>query len=278
MEEFFMSESLIYELEHVTYQYKDGKIALEDIDLQVAARERMMLLGPNGCGKSTLQKILAGLIFSTSGTVTAFGEKIQFQLMKDKQFSTAFRRKVGFVFQNSDVQIFCTSVLDEIMFGPLAMGMNFSAAKQRAEELISYTGISSLSHCSPHHLSGGEKKKVAIAAILAVNPEVLIFDEPTNGLDPKSQRWIIDTINQLNQAGKTIILATHCLELVPELADRVVVLGENHRIIASDTPKAILTNREILLAANLIDPRYHLHLHGTDGHVHIHKRDEGFDS
>ncbi len=265
-----MPQSFIYELTNMSYQYSDGKTALQDLNLTVAAKERLVLLGPNGCGKSTLQKILAGLIFASSGHVTAFGADIQLQSMKDKRFSTAFRRKVGFVFQNSDVQIFCTSVLDEIMFGPLAMGMNFAQAKERAEELLSFTGISALAHSSPHHLSGGEKKKVAIAAVLAVNPEVLIFDEPTNGLDPRSQRWIIDTINQLNQAGKTIILATHYLELVPELADRVVVLDDNHRIIASDKPETILADRELLLTANLIDPRYHLHLHGTDRHVHVH--------
>ncbi len=266
---------VLYELTKVAYQYNGGKSALTDINLTVQAQERLILLGPNGCGKSTLQKILAGLLFVSSGSFTAFGVTINFQTMSDKQFSTAFRQKVGFVFQNSDVQLFCTSVLDEIMFGPLAMGLSYHDATARAEELLAYMGISSLSNCSPHHLSGGEKKKVAIAAVLAVNPEVLIFDEPTNGLDPISQRWIIDTINQLNQQGKTIILATHSLDLVMELADRVIVLGDNHRIIANDRPKAILTDRELLLAANLIDPRYHLHLHDDNGqvHVHVHKED-----
>jgi cobalt/nickel transport system ATP-binding protein len=269
VEEFLMT-GVLYELTKVAYWYNDEKSALTDIDLTVRAQERLILLGPNGCGKSTLQKILAGLLFASSGSFTAFGATINSKSMSDKQFSTAFRQKVGFVFQNSDVQLFCTSVLDEIMFGPLAMGLSYREATEHAEELLSYMGITSLRNCSPHHLSGGEKKKVAIAAVLAVNPEVLIFDEPTNGLDPISQRWIIDAINQLNQQGKTIILATHSLDLVMELADRVIVLGDNHRIIASDSPTAILTNRELLLAANLIDPRYHLHLHEDNGHVHVH--------
>jgi cobalt/nickel transport system ATP-binding protein len=266
-----MSRSLVYNLENVSYGYQNNKLALQDISLKIHAAERVMLLGPNGCGKSTLQKILAGLIFASSGKVSVFDRDINFQSMKEKQFSMTFRRKVGFVFQNSDVQLFCTSVLDEIMFGPLAMGLNMKKAKERAEDLLAYSGISSLANSSPHHLSGGEKKKVAIAAVLAINPEVLIFDEPTNGLDPKSQRWIINTINDLNQQGKTIILATHYLEFVPELTDRVIVLGEDHRIIADDTPQKILTNREILLNANLIDPHYHLHIYGEDSYLHKHE-------
>ena len=155
------------------------------------------------------KKCWQGLIFANSGTVTAFGRIVDFQSMHDSSFARALRQKIGFVFQNSDVQLFCTSVLDEIMFGPLNMGLDFAEAKKRAEELLLYTGITQLADCSPHHLSGGEKKKVAIAAVLATNPEVFILDEPTNGLDPRSQRWMINTINALHQQGKTIISATH---------------------------------------------------------------------
>ncbi|VBB07678.1 abc transporter [Lucifera butyrica] len=268
-----MSASCIYQLAEVCYRYQAAKSALDSVDLTVQAGEKIVLLGPNGSGKSTLQKILAGLIFATAGTVSAFGVNLTAAAMRDKSFAAVFRQKIGFVFQNSDVQIFCTSVLDEIMFGPLAMGLSFPEAKKRAEELLEYTGIRPLADCPPHHLSGGEKKKVAIAAILAVNPAVLILDEPTNGLDPKSQRWVIDAISELNQRGKTIIVATHHLELLPELADRVVVFGENHRILADGRHQSILADRELLLAANLIDPRYHVHLHGQDGHVHIHKEE-----
>lgn len=244
--------SLLYQLENASYAYFGGRPALQDINITVNSGERLMLLGPNGCGKSTLQKLLAGLIFVSSGTLTAFGVPITAGAMRDKNFAAAFRQKVGFVFQNSDVQLFCPSVLDEIMFGPLNMGLASKEAQKRAEELMDYVGITSLAHCSPHHLSGGEKKKVAIAAILAVNPEVLIFDEPTNGLDPRSQRWIIDTLNALHSQGKTIILATHHLEFARALADRVLVLGEEHRLIAEDTPEKILANRALLYQANLI--------------------------
>jgi cobalt/nickel transport system ATP-binding protein len=260
----------VYELKSVNYNYGQKETALYDINLEVMAGEQIVLLGPNGCGKSTLQKVLAGLIFPT-GEVTAFGVRVTAPGMRDKDFAAAFRRKVGFVFQNPDVQIFCASVLDEIMFGPLAMGMSTAAARERAEELLELVGITALAERLPHHLSGGEKKKVAIAAVLAVNPAVLILDEPTNALDPRTQRWMMDTLAGLAAAGKTIITATHQLDIVPELAGRVLVMGEQHTILAEGAPEPILRDHDLLLAANLIDEHYHVHLHGTDTHVHVHK-------
>lgn len=266
-----MSAQLVFELNNLSYGYSQGEPALSGINITVAAGEKLVLLGPNGCGKSTLQKVLAGLIFANSGNFRAFGSEISALTMRDKKFAAIYRRKVGFVFQNSDVQIFCASVLDEVMFGPQAMGMSYAAARARAEELLAFVGIEQLADRLPHHLSGGEKKKVAIAAVLAVNPDVIILDEPTNGLDPKTQRWMINTLAQLHHNGKTIITATHHLDLVPELACRVVVVGENHTIIADGRPEHLLADRELLLSANLIDERYHVHLHGQDGHVHVHQ-------
>jgi len=263
-------ESMVFDLRDVHYNYRPGEASLVNINLQIMAGERVVLLGPNGCGKSTLQKVLAGLIFP-QGEVRAFGSAITAHGMRDKDFAAAFRRKVGFVFQNADVQIFCASVLDEIMFGPLSMGMSVAEARDRAEDLLEHVGITALADRLPHHLSGGEKKKVAIAAVLAVNPAVLILDEPTNGLDPRTQRWMLDTLAELSAAGKTIITATHQLDIVPELAGKVVVMGESHTILAEGGPTKVLGDRELLLAANLIDERYHVHIHGGDGHVHIHQ-------
>lgn len=242
----------VYELKSVSFHYPGGRPAIQEISSRIFQGERLMLLGPNGGGKSTLQKLLAGLIYPSSGSLTAFGQGVTAAAMLDKSFCRAFRQKVGFVFQNSDVQLFCPTVLDEIMFGPLNMGMDSAAAQRRAEELLTFAGISALAHCQPQHLSGGEKKKVAIAAILAVNPDVLIFDEPTNGLDPRSTLWIIDMIKELGRRGKTLILATHHLELAERLADRILVLGEDHRLIADGTPEKILSDRQLLYQANLI--------------------------
>jgi len=266
-----LPNNLVFDLQNIEYAYRQDEWALQNISLRVSEGEKLVLLGPNGCGKSTLQKVLAGLIFPHKGKFQAFGWEISQDSMQDKIFASTFRKKVGFVFQNSDVQIFCASVLDEIMFGPLNMGMDYITARLRALELLEFVGISHLVDRLPHHLSGGEKKKVAIAAVLAVNPEVLILDEPTNGLDPKTQAWMRDTLNQLNEQGKTIIIATHHLDLVPELATRVVVMGENHQILADDQPIAILENRSLLLAANLIGEHQHVHIHGQDGHIHVHR-------
>lgn len=274
-EAWILPNNLVFDLQNIEYAYGQGECALQDISLKVSGREKLVLLGPNGCGKSTLQKVLAGLVFPHKGSIRAFGQQISHDSMKDKAFAATFRQKVGFVFQNSDVQIFCASVLDEIMFGPLNMGMDYTAARLRALELLEFVGIAHLLDRLPHHLSGGEKKKVAIAAVLAVNPEVLILDEPTNGLDPKTQAWMRNTLNQLNQQGKTIIIATHQLELVSELATRVVVMGEHHQILADDQPLSILENRTLLVAANLVGEHQHVHIHGQAGHVHVHKHIEG---
>jgi cobalt/nickel transport system ATP-binding protein len=262
--------NLLFKLQNIGYCYQVDRPAIQDLSVEIAAGERLVLLGPNGCGKSTLQKILAGLIFASQGEFWAYGTRITKQKMQDKNFATAYRRKVGFVFQNSDVQLFCPSVLDEVMFGPLAMGVPYAKAKAQAEEILECIGITSLANRLPHHLSGGEKKKVAIAAILVVNPEVLILDEPTNGLDPKTQRWMRGMLQQLNECGKTIIIATHQLDSVPDLADRVVVMGDEHTIMADDKPAAILTNQSLLLAANIIDQDQHVHFHQKDEHMHVH--------
>lgn len=265
-----MVASNVFELSDVSYAYRPGEPALCGVNLAVAAGERLALLGPNGCGKSTLEKILAGLIFPT-GRVVAFGREITAQAMQDKKFAAAFRRRVGFVFQNSDVQIFCASVRDEIMYGPLAAGLTPDEARARADEIMAFVDIAALADRMPHHLSGGEKKKVAFAAVLAVNPDVLILDEPTNALDPRTQRWMLDALARLAATGKTIITATHYLDIVGELADRVVVMNEAHTVAAAGRPADILRDRPLLLAANLVDERYHVHLHGDDGHVHIHR-------
>lgn len=255
----------------MTFSYAPGLPAIGPLSLQVEQGERLVILGPNGCGKSTLQKILAGLLFPQSGRFAVRDRLLKAEDFRDPDFAAAYHRRVGYLFQNPDVQLFCASVRDEILFGPLAAGVPAEEAGRRVDELIALLGLQALTQRLPQRLSGGEKKKVALAAILINHPEVLILDEPTNGLDPRSQGWMLGFLHELRRAGKTIIIATHQLELVPDLADRVIVLGERHQLLAEGSPQEILENQELLLAANLIGPGQHVHIHGEDGHVHVHR-------
>ncbi len=263
-----MAEPLFL-LQNVTYRYPTGETALEGIDLTICEGEKVALLGANGSGKSTLLKILDGLLFPQSGRVIAFGREISEETLRDEGFSFAFRRRVGFVFQNSDAQLFNPSVWEEIAFGPAQLGLPPEEVERRVEDVMRMLGLEHLRHRPPFKLSGGEKKKVAIASVLSVNPAVLLLDEPTSGLDPRTQRWLINLIRHLNAAGKTIVTATHDLDLVDQIADRAVVLGEDHRIAAEGSVEEILDDLNLLVQVNLIDEEFHRHLH-QDGHRHFH--------
>ncbi len=263
---------VIFEARGVGYRYDDDE-ALSNVSLNVHAGERLALLGANGSGKSTLLKMLDGLIFPTEGSIHAFGEELSEAALRDDGFSRAFRQRVGFVFQNSDTQLFSPSVREEIAFGPLHLGISLEAADERVEDTIHILGLQHLSDRPPYHLSGGEKKKVALASVLAVGPDVLLFDEPTAGLDPKTETFLARLIVQLAAAGKTIITATQDLRLVAEIAERVIILGEDHKLAGEGTPSEILGNRELLLAANLIHDHPHRHNGIEHFHPHSHLKD-----
>ncbi len=256
------------QLRDVSFEYIAKETVLKDINLDICSGEKVVILGANGSGKSTLQKVINGLIFPTKGEYRAFGQIITEQTLNDEQLSKAFRQRVGFIFQNSDSQLFCTNVWEEIAFGPLQMKLSFKEVTKRVNEVIKMLSLESLKNRPPYKLSGGEKKKVAIASVLSINPEVLILDEPTNALDPRTQRWMINLLVELNRAGKTLITCTHNLDIVEEIADRVIVFSENHTIIAEGTPNDILSNKELLLSVNLIDEHYHIHSHGFDSSEH----------
>src|SRR6185295_19018379 len=217
------------------------------------------LVGANGCGKSTLLKVLDGLVFPDVGKYSAFGATVTEQSLEDEQFSEGFRSRVGFVFQNSDAQVFSSNVRDEIAFGPLNMGMPVDQVARRVDDTLEMLDIAELADRAPYQLSGGQKKRVAIASVLVMNPEVLLFDEPTAALDPRTQQWLIELIVELNRAGKTIVLATHDLETIDVLSDRCLVFGEDHRLAGAGTPLEILADRELMLSVNLIHERTHLH-------------------
>jgi cobalt/nickel transport system ATP-binding protein len=257
-----------FRLEHVRFDYGEGIPALHDVSLKIARGEKVALLGANGSGKSTLLKILNGLLHPTSGVFQAFGEEITEKALRSEEIAFRFRRRVGFIFQNSDAQLFSTTVREEIAFGPLQMNLSRAEIAQRIADVAALLGIEALLDRPPFRLSGGEKKKVAIASVLVLNPEAILLDEPTNGLDPRSQQWLIELLVRLNQAGKTLITTTHDLDIVPHIADRVVVMDESHAIAAVGTPEEILENTDLLLSVNLIHE--HSHRHGALHHSHLH--------
>ncbi len=267
------SGGAVFLLAGVGYAYAAGVEALAAVDLQVDRGERLAVLGANGSGKSTLLKVLAGLVEPTGGTVEAFGARIDGGALGDEAVAQGFRRRVGMVFQSADAQLFSPTVRDEVAFGPLHLGLPRDEVAGRVDDTLGMLGLRDLAERPPYNLSGGEKKKVALACVLSINPEVLLLDEPTNGLDPRTQEWLIELLGQLHLAGKTIVLATHQLDVLGRLADRALVLGEDHRPAADGPLAAVLADRELLLSVNLIHE--HAHHHGALLHSHPHAHPPG---
>ncbi len=257
------------ELKDVCYSYADH-VALNHVDITIHVGESVAFMGANGCGKSTLLKLINGLIFADQGSYFFDGEQITKKKMQDDSFSKRFHQRIGFIFQNSDTQLFCTSVYDEIAFGPRQMGLSEKEIDQRVEDCLKLLHISEYRDRIPYHLSGGEKRKVAIACVLSMNPEIIVLDEPMNGLDPKTQRWLVDFINMMNQNGKTILISTHNLELVQEITKRAVLFDESHHVAADLPTGKLLENMELLKRVNLVDQYYHVHGEGAHKHFHDH--------
>lgn len=256
----------LYRLERVCYNYGD-QYALREISFTIRQGEHVAVLGANGSGKSTLLKILNGLIFPTSGVVECLGGKVSERSLAG-DFLKCFRERVGFVFSEPDVQLFCPTVFDEVVFGPLQLDLSKDEAGRRADELLNMLGISALKERPPYTLSTGEKKKVAIASVLAVNPDVLLLDEPTNGLDPRTQVWLFELLQGLKELKKTFIIATHDLSIVEDLTERAIVINEAHEVAADGRTKEVLRDKDMLLAANIIHE--HTHRHGDVTHIHSH--------
>jgi len=258
----------VYTLRDVRQEYRLGVPTLDGIDLTISAGEHVAIVGANGSGKSTLLKMLDGLVFPTGGVLTALGRELTESALEDLDFRREFRSRVGFVFQDADVQLFCSNAYDELAFGPLQLGLSDDEVKTRVAETAEALRITELLDRAPYTLSGGEKKRVAIGAVLAMHPDVLLLDEPTNALDPRSQVWLLEVLSEWKVAGKTVVLTTHDLGSAAEFADRMVVLSEQHRVAADGTPEAVLAQRELLLEVNLIHE--HAHRHGASAHQHAH--------
>jgi cobalt/nickel transport system ATP-binding protein len=245
----------IFHLRGVRYLYNGRQVALDGIDLDIHQGEQVALLGANGSGKSTLLKLLDGIISPAAGTMRALGQDVAAVAAGEEAFR--FHRQVGLVFQDPDVQLFSATVFDDVAFGPLQLGLSKAEVKERCEEALAQMEVTHLANRAPFELSGGEKKRAAIASVLSLRPDVILLDEPTASLDPRTKWVLVNLITKLGEAGKTVITTTHELEIVPIIARRVIVIGEERKILADGSPESILNNRDLLVQANLIHPQLH---------------------
>jgi cobalt/nickel transport system ATP-binding protein len=257
---------MLFEIDGLTYKY-EGVTAIDDLSLRIPEGSRVALLGANGSGKSTLLRLLGGLIFGQSGMVRYRGEDVSEEHIGDEAFAFPFRRTVGMVFQNPDIQLFNPTVFDEVAFGPLQMRWPKNQIRDAVADILNQLRIGHLKDRVPHRLSGGEKKRVALASVLVLDPEVLLLDEPTAALDPRSQSEVIDLLVEWGGGTKSVITATHDLGDLEDIADHCFVL-DGGKLVAEGAPAEILGNQELLERTNLVHA--HRHRHGAV-HAHIHK-------
>lgn len=261
---------MVFDIQNVTYRYSNDVTALNGITLTIGRGERLAILGANGSGKSTLLRILDGLYFADSGSVTVFDQPLNEEQLQDEAFAFDFRRRVALVFQNPDVQLFNPTVFDEVAFGPLQLRWPKDQIRREVAAMLDLMEISHLKDRSPHRLSGGEKKRVALASVLVLDPEVLLMDEPTAALDPKSQSQVVDFLIGWGGGVKTVITTTHDLDIVEEIADHCAVF-QGGRVITEGLPAAILRDEALLQRTNLIHMHRHSHAIGeTHAHPHMH--------
>ena len=206
----------------------DETPTLRHITLEVRTGESVVLMGDNGSGKSTLLKAICGLIFAQRGSYRFDGAEVTEKSMRDPRFAKLLHARVGFIFQDSDSQLFCPSVADEIAFGPRQMGLAEEEVARRVDDTLDLLDIRALRDRAPWTLSGGEKKRVAIACVLSMNPDAYCFDEPLAGLDARTREWLLGFLKQLKAAGKTLVIATHDQSLADEVADWFCYMGEYH--------------------------------------------------
>jgi cobalt/nickel transport system ATP-binding protein len=264
------SSTSAFELRGVTYRYHDV-VALEALDLSLPLERRTALLGPNGSGKSTLLRILDGLRFPQKGRVLFRGEPLTEDCLRDEEFNFRFRRQVGLVFQNPDVQLFSPTVFDEVAFGPLQLRWPKDDIRRGVVEMLDRMEISHLRNRTPQHLYMGEKKRVALASVLILDPDVLLLDEPTAALDPRSESRIIDFLVACSQNSKTVITATHDLDIIEDIADTCCVFQDG-RLVGEGDPSEILADTPLLERTNLVHAHLHKHASGElHTHPHLHR-------
>ena len=240
---------VLIEVNDLEYSYSMGKKALKNINLKVFSKEKVAVVGANGAGKSTLFLALNGIIKPDKGEIRYRGSRIGYA----RKDIMNLRRKVGIVFQDPDNQIIASTVYKEVSFGPMNLKLGKEEVKKRVEDALEYMEIEEYKDRPPHYLSGGEKKRVAIADILAMKPECILFDEPTASLDPAGTAGLEEILNKISEEGITVILSTHDVEFVYRWADRVLVFSDGE-CIASGKPEEIFTDEEIVKRARIKKP------------------------
>lgn len=229
------------EVNDLQFSYPDGRQALRGVDLTVAQGEKVALVGPNGAGKSTLLLHLNGLLRG-EGTVRILGRDLG---KNNGRFLKEVRALVGLVFQDADDQLFSPTVYEDVAFGPIYMGLSPQEVESRVKNALAQVRLSNYEQRMPHHLSSGEKKRAALATVLSMEPEILVLDEPSGGLDPRSRRELIVLLGHLKQ---TLVVATHDMHMVKETFSRMVIMDEG-RVVA-DGPTEVLLGQQSLLEAH----------------------------
>lgn len=247
----------IIQTENMSFTYPDGTSALNNINLEIFEGEKAAIIGSNGAGKSTLFSHFNGILRPTSGLIKIDGKPASYK----KDDLMRIRQKVGMVFQNPDDQLFSPTVEEDVAFGPMNLGLLDDEVEKRVEESLSAVGMLEEREKPPHHLSGGQKKRVAIAGILAMQPEIMVLDEPTTGLDPKGVEQVIDILYKLNrEQNMSIIISSHDVEMVTEFANKIFVLHDG-KIIQQGTPADIFNDPETIKKAHLKLPKAAALLH-----------------
>lgn len=235
--------------ENLSFTYPDGTHALKNINIEIEKGEKVAIIGPNGAGKSTLFSHFNGLTEPTSGCVKIEDKPISFE--KDELLKV--RQKVGIVFQDPNDQLFAPTVKEDIAFGPMNLGLSYDEVEKRVEDALKMVGMENYEDKTPHHLSGGQQKRIAIAGIIAMKPELMILDEPTAGLDPDGVEKVLNIMNQLNEEGMTLIISSHDIDMISKYADKIFVLY-NGEIIESGNKNKIFSDMELLKKAHLRTP------------------------
>ena len=234
---------------NLSYTYPDGTHALKNVNMEILKGQKVAIMGPNGAGKSTLFSHFNGLTEPTSGYLEIDGKKMEY----DKKTLLEVRQKVGIVFQDPNDQLFAPTVKEDVAFGPMNLGLSYEEVEKHVDEALKLVGMEKFKDKTPHHLSGGQQKRVAIAGIIAMRPEIMILDEPTAGLDPQGVDQVLSILNNLNKDGMSIVISSHDIEMVNGFAEKIFVLYEG-QILESGDRHEIFSNKELLKKAHLKAP------------------------